>query len=88
MATRKITTNQLKRIINEVLNEGFYFPLSPEAFQKFEEVCDEILYPHGSNEPLSKDDYMDALMKMGEGCYNKMTGDHLSENKTRIRRKY
>ena len=85
---QKITTNQLKRIINNVLNENIYFPVDGETHEKFKEVCKNILYPHGSSTPLTKEQFMETLTDLGEANYNGMTGDHLSENKTRIRRKY
>lgn len=57
----------------------FYFPVSPKGFLKLQEVCREILYPHGSEEPLTKEQYMKTLTDLGENCYDGMTGDHLKE---------
>ena len=57
----------------------FYFPVSPKGFLKLQEVCREILHPHGSEEPLTKEQYMKTLTDLGENCYDGMTGDHLNE---------
>ena len=57
----------------------FYFPVSPKDFLKLQEVCRKILHPHGSEEPLTKEQYMKTLTDLGETCYNGMTGDHLKE---------
>lgn len=76
---QKITKNQLKRLINEVLNEGFYYPINIEAQKKFDEVCLDILYPHVKGDrktvadrPLTKEQFMDTLTKLGEQFYQRM----------------
>lgn len=95
MGTRKITTNQLKRIINEVLNEGFYYPIDSETQKKFNEVCKNIMYPHGSKEQLTEDQFIETLVNLGKSCYKdintqndmmiKLMGGDLYENKKNYR---
>lgn len=57
--------------------EGFYFPVSNEVYENLKKCMEEVLYPHGSEMPLTKEQYMDTVSNLAEGIYNEMTGDHL-----------
>lgn len=78
---QKITTNQLKRLINEVLSEGGFYnpnhPIDDETQSKFLSACKHIIYPPGSNEPpLDEDEFMDIITKLGKWCYDDITAEY------------
>lgn len=76
---QKITKNQLKRLINEVIGDDSlaYTKGQPPISEKnnlklFQVLKDIITDTYNGPEPLSKEEFMDILMEAGNLTYNQV----------------
>lgn len=59
-----------RRKKGKLIKEGFYFPVSPEAYSKIVDCMRDAVYPHGREEPLSLDQFKETLNSLAPIIYH------------------